>query len=189
MSSKSKSKSKEGLGFGDCDCEKGMVELRILYSGSDDVDIEFLDKSGDDNVCEGTSRVTQGTEVTCNVQTFLDGNGDPYFEKLETETTVVIRDASNGNEICTTEIHTSCSQDIVGTEGDGDCDSGIILVTGWRDGSDDDNNCDDGLDECDCETGEPEEPEEPQPQTTAEAGPVGIIVGDKCYCELSRFVI
>eukprot|EP00486_Rosalina_sp_Unknown_P002908 CAMPEP_0201566366 /NCGR_PEP_ID=MMETSP0190_2-20130828/6106_1 /ASSEMBLY_ACC=CAM_ASM_000263 /TAXON_ID=37353 /ORGANISM="Rosalina sp." /LENGTH=520 /DNA_ID=CAMNT_0047984989 /DNA_START=23 /DNA_END=1585 /DNA_ORIENTATION=- len=152
--SKSKSSSKDsGMGCGDCDCDKdyGMVEIRVLYTGADDVTIQWFDKGGDGQICLDSEDVSQGEEAICNVNDYLDSNDDPIYEKLETNTFAKLVDA-NGDEICTTEIHTSCSRDIVGTEGDGDCIAGLIIVTGWKDGNpNDDNDCDDGYDLCDCE--------------------------------------
>mmetsp|Transcript_23935 Transcript_23935/g.20921 ORF Transcript_23935/g.20921 Transcript_23935/m.20921 type:complete len:321 (+) Transcript_23935:49-1011(+) len=147
---KTKGSTSSGTSCGECDCDKdyGMVELRVLYSGSVDVTIEWYDKGGDSQICADSTGITQGTEATCNVDSLLCGT-DPCYDKLETNTFAKLVD-SNGDEVCTTEIHTSCSSDIVGTYGDGDCGM-MVLVTGWKDGNpDDDNDCDDGYEVCPC---------------------------------------
>ena len=149
--SKSKSKDSSGLGVGDCDCDGGMVELRLIYSGADTVDIAFADKNG--NTMCTVEDVEQGQEATCNIQTdYLDSNDDPVLEKLTTDTYVTLTNSDDDSDNCVTAIHTSCSRDIVGTNGDGGCGD-TIIVSGWKDGSDDTNDCDDGLQSCSCTNG------------------------------------
>jgi hypothetical protein len=164
--SKGKGKtSNAGAGCGDCDCDKkiGMQMLRVRYSGSTNANIYFYDKKGENIICESLD-VDQGAETTCSV-------AGTAFEKLQTNTVVKVIDPST-NEECITEIHTSCSRDIVGTIGSADCG---LLVTGWAD----DSECDDIYEECSCEDGvlvyEGVDPyEEPEKEVSA--------VDDVCYC-------
>ena len=168
---KSKSSSKDGgAGYGDCDCDKsyGMVEMRLLYSGSDTVDISYVHKDGDQMCLD--QDVATGEESSCDISNSAD------FEKYGTNTYVTLYTSGTlPTEICTTKIHTlsaalrstnyyhpiidslhyiillwiqytfrSCSSSIVGETGDGDCGDDLV-VTGWRDGNPNDNNdCDDG---------------------------------------------
>ena len=157
---KSKSKDSDGYGVGDCDCDGGMLELRLLYSGSDTVDIDFYDKSGDGLICQSLD-VEQGSEATCNV-------AGTSYSKFETNTYVnVINQATN--LACTTVIHTSCSRDIVGTYGDEDCG---VVVSGWYDA---DGNCDDGYDECSCDGSYVYDDNDPYEDDVVQTG-------DVCFC-------
>jgi len=162
--SKGKGKtSNSGAGCGDCDCDKsiGMQMLRVRYSGSSNVNIYFYDKKGANLMCTSLD-IDNGAEATCRADT-------AGFAKLETNTVVKVQNAVSGSE-CITEIHTSCSRDIVGTIGSADCG---LLVTGWAD----DSECDDLYEECSCDESvlvyEDVDPyEEPEKEVDT----------DVCYC-------
>jgi hypothetical protein len=174
-SGKHKSKDSGGLGVGDCDCEGGQIELTLLYQAVEAVDIEFWyfdKKSGNGEAICANYSVEQGAEVICNVQ---EPNvvGATAHDKLGTNTFVQFTQVSDGAE-CQTEIHTSCSRDIVGTFGDEDCGA---IVSGWRDGNNvlDDAFCDDGFEECNCNGTLVEEPNPVD-------DPVTDIGGGVCFC-------
>ena len=146
-----KSKDSTGLGVGDCSCDDkhyGMVSFRVLYSGDNNVDITFQHKDSGDIMCT-VSNVATGQEAECNVNSYVDGDGDPIFDKLSPDTYVELFTAGTSSSVCSTKIHTSCSRDIVGTYGDDACGTDII-VSGWSDGDPVSITCDDGYDLCPC---------------------------------------
>jgi len=171
-SKKSKSKSKSsggGSGVGDCDCDKdyGMVEMRLLYSGDEDVDISYVTKNGEE-MCKDED-VAKGEESICSV---MNNN---QFDSYTTNTYVKVYSAGTSQQICMATIHTSCSSDIVGGYGDEGCGYDLE-VTGWRDGNpNDDNDCDDGEELCDCEGVFVDEPEDPTENDC-------VTIGSQDYC-------
>eukprot|EP01083_Nonionella_stella_P112630 331564_1 len=176
-----KSKGGDGLGVGDCNCDGGQADLTLMYQGIDpnEVTVKCQNrKENDADLPSDVSSVATGEEFTCSKGT---------FEKLGTETLVTLYD-STGEEVCNTQIHTSCSRDIVGTTGADSgsgtwCDSALI-VTGWRDNNNFDptdptngQRCDDGYEKCDCENGVyVEEPSDPIEDSKIE------IVPGMCIC-------
>jgi len=171
-SKKSKSKSKSssgGLGYGDCDCDKdfGMVEMRLIYSGDENVDISYIHKDGGE-MCKDED-VAKGDESTCSVA------NSNKFDNYGTNTYVKVYSAGTSKQICMSTIHTSCSDDIVGGYGDEGCGYDL-QVSGWRDGNPrDDNDCDDGEELCDCEGVFVDEPEDPTEEEV-------VTYGDQCFC-------
>ena len=127
------------MGVGDCSCDRGMIELRLIYSGQQAVDITISDKNG--NAMFRPKEIEMGDEVICNVANYDN------FDKFSSDTNVQVFDAVTGSEICVQSIHTSCSNDIVGTHGEGSCGE-TLIVSGWKDGADDINDCDDGINLC-----------------------------------------
>jgi len=93
---------------------------------------------------------------------------------LSTNTYIKLYKAGTSTEVCTTEIHTSCSSDIVGTYGDEACGTDII-VSGWSDGNPVANSCDDGFDLCSCNGTFVDPPQDPYDSDTNE-------MGDYCFC-------
>jgi len=167
--SKGKSSDSGGQGFGDCDCDKtyGMAEMRLLYSGDEDVDIVYVHKDGP-VMCRDED-IAQGEESVCNIM------NNANFDKYGTNTYVKVFLAGTNNQVCMATIHTSCSSDIVGGYGDEGCGYDL-LVSGWRDGNpNDDNDCDDGQEECDCEGVFVDEPEDPTEEEV-------VTYGDQCFC-------
>merc|ERR1712154_393870 len=111
-----------GQGCGDCDCDK--------RNGGG---------SNGGNICEFGP-------------TPPNGEGDCVASgTYSTNSWIAVSDATTGQIVCETGIHTSCSQDIVGGGGDGGCGTRII-VSGWSDANPDGNYCDDGYLQCDCST-------------------------------------
>ena len=141
-----------------------MTELRFRYQGSEsDVGIEiFYDKD-------------TKQQVLCNIES----TGHDF--QNETPFTVTYQ----SGQTCEAQYHTSCSSDIVGLVQD-ECTD--LICTGWRDGNPNDNDCDDGVEPCDCDdpTSEPVTTGEGGGESTASTVSfVQTVVGDNCYCELS----
>lgn len=176
---KGKKGSSGGLGYGDCDCDKtyGMRTLRFMWSGTEEVDIYYYEKGGS-LLCKDEG-IEEGEESECDAQ------ASGSFTKFSTNTYMQVKRAGTNNAVCTSEVHTSCSSDIVGGYGDGGCGTDL-LVTGWSDGNpNDDNYCDDGYDLCSCE-GVPLDPapsDEPVNEINYDAEPTdGTYIDDVCFC-------
>jgi len=99
-----------------------------------------------------------------------------------------VRRAGTTNSVCSAEVHTSCSSDIVGGYGDGGCGTDLE-VSGWSDGANCGNNlCDDGFDVCPCE-GEkvvvidPADSEDPVNEINYDDSPEDLTyIADVCFC-------
>lgn len=175
---KGKKGSSGGLGYGDCDCDKtyGMRTLRFLWSGTQAVDIYYYEKGGA-LLCKDEG-IEEGEESECDAQS------SGSFTKFSTNTYMQVKKAGTQNNVCTSEVHTSCSSDIVGGYGDGGCGT-QLLVSGWSDGNpNDDNYCDDGYDPCSCDAIPLDPaPTEPVNEINYNAEPTdGTYIADVCFC-------
>jgi len=142
-----------GQGCGDCDCDKtngGMKSMTLRWAGSETVNVKVT--SARRRLKKGKGGGSNGGNICEFGPTPPNGEGDCVASgTYSTNSWIAVSDATTGQIVCETGIHTSCSQDIVGGGGDGGCGTRII-VSGWSDANPDGNYCDDGYLQCDCST-------------------------------------
>eukprot|EP01084_Bolivina_argentea_P256856 432617_1 len=102
----------------DCDCEGELAEVTLEYLGESTVDIEFF---GPRRARQPMKGVTNGDKVVRS----LIGIYDLPVTKFK------VYDPDTKELLCSMDVDTTCSKDIVGTYG---CDE-TWMISGWKDGN------------------------------------------------------